>query len=61
MTQDVMTRMFTPFFTTREGTRGTGLGLSLSHDIVRVHGGTITPASEPGAYTEMTVTIPHER
>lgn len=57
MTPDVMAKMFTPFFSTKEANQGTGLGMSLSHDIVRGHGGTITPESTPGEYTEMTVTI----
>ena len=59
MSETVMEKMFTPFFTTKEGTHGTGLGMSLSHEIVRVHGGTITPESVEGEYTEMTVRIPH--
>ena len=58
MTPQVMGKIFNPFFTTKQPTEGTGLGLSLSHDIVRQHGGTITPASEPGEYTEMTITLP---
>ena len=58
MTPDVMAKMFTPFFTTKSANKGTGLGMSLSHDIVRGHGGTITPASVEGEYTELTVTIP---
>ena len=55
---DVIGRIFNPFFTTKPTDKGTGLGLSLSNDIVRQHGGAITPASEVGEYTEMTVSIP---
>lgn len=55
---DVIDRIFNPFFTTKPTDKGTGLGLSLSNDIVRQHGGSITPASEVGEYTEMTVSIP---
>ncbi len=57
MTPEVMARVFSPFFTTKESSRSTGLGLTLSHEIVREHGGQIVPASEPGAYTEMTVLL----
>lgn len=55
---EVMPRIFNPFFTTRTGNRGAGLGLSLTHDIVREHGGEITVDSELGRYTEVTVRIP---
>lgn len=55
---DVMERIFNPFFTTKETDRGTGLGLSISHDIIRQHGGSITPASRAGSYTEMVIAIP---
>ena len=58
MSPEVMERMFTPFYTTKSGTHGTGLGMSLSHDIVRLHGGTLTPVSVEGEYTEMTVWLP---
>ena len=55
----VKAKMFNPFFTTKPTGEGTGLGLSLSHDIVvRQHGGTIEAASEPGAYTLFTVILP---
>ena len=56
---DVKAKMFTPFFTTKPPGEGTGLGLSLSHDIVvKQHGGTIELHSEPGQGTEFVVTIP---
>ena len=58
MTPAVMARVFNPFFTTRSGNRSTGLGLSLSHDVVREHGGWISSESKLGEYTEMTVILP---
>jgi signal transduction histidine kinase len=55
----VRSRIFEPFFTTKPAGEGTGLGLSLSHDIVvKQHGGAIDVATEPGAFTEFTVTLP---
>ena len=51
-------KIFNPFFTTKPSDKGTGLGLSLSNDIVRRHGGSLSAASEPGEYTEMTISIP---
>ena len=60
MSAEVMAKIFTPFFSTKAD-QGTGLGMSLSHDIVRVHGGSITPQSVAGEYTELTVTIPHRK
>ena len=56
--QEVMNQIFNPFFTTKPPNQGTGLGLSLCSDIVRQHGGSITPESEPGQYTAMLVSIP---
>ena len=61
MSPEVAAKIFSPFFTTKESSRSTGLGLTLSHEIVREHGGQIVPASEPGEYTEMTVQLPRIR
>ena len=58
MTPEVMARVFNPFFTTKDTDKGTGLGMSLSYDIVRQHGGTITPESVAGEFTEMRIELP---
>ncbi len=56
---EVKAKMFNPFFTTKPAGEGTGLGLSLSHDIVvKQHGGTIEVTTEPGAFTEFTIILP---
>ena len=56
---DVKAKMFNPFFTTKPAGEGTGLGLSLSHDIiVKQHGGTLDVETEPGAFTQFTIRLP---
>jgi signal transduction histidine kinase len=56
---EVKERMFNPFFTTKPAGEGTGLGLSMSHDIiVKQHGGTIDVETEPGAFTEFRLVLP---
>jgi len=54
----VREKIFNPFFTTKPTDQGTGLGLALSNDIVREHGGRIEVDSEPGEYTEMAISLP---
>ena len=61
MPPEVIEKIFNPFFTTKPTDQGTGLGLSLSSDIVRRHGGQIRVDSVPGEYTEMIVELPLER
>ena len=60
MPAEVAEKIFNPFFTTKPTGQGTGLGLALSSDIVREHGGTISVDTQPGEYTEMTVELPLE-
>jgi two-component system NtrC family sensor kinase len=56
---EVKAKMFNPFFTTKPAGEGTGLGLSLSYDIVvKQHGGTIDVDTTPGEFTEFTLVIP---
>ncbi|WP_223648769.1 sensor histidine kinase [Hymenobacter psoromatis] len=55
----VRPKIFQPFFTTKPTGEGTGLGLSLSHDIItKGHGGTLAVASQPGQGTTFTITLP---
>jgi two-component system NtrC family sensor kinase len=56
---EVREKMFNPFFTTKPAGEGTGLGLSLSHDIiVKQHSGSIDVDTEPGAFTEFRIVLP---
>jgi signal transduction histidine kinase len=56
---EVKEKMFNPFFTTKPAGEGTGLGLSMSHDIVvKQHGGTIEVETVPGEFTEFTIRLP---
>lgn len=58
MPDSVKEKIFQPFFTTKPAGSGTGLGLSLSYDIItKGHGGTLTVDSTPGEGTEFTLTL----
>jgi two-component system nitrogen regulation sensor histidine kinase NtrY len=50
-------KIFVPFFSTKEG--GSGIGLSLSRQIMRLHGGSISAASKPGRETVFTLRFKH--
>jgi signal transduction histidine kinase len=58
---DIVNKIFDPFFTTKPTGEGTGLGLSLSHDIVvSQHGGSIEVSSAKGEFAEFTITLPRQ-
>ena len=59
MPKEVIDKIFNPFFTTKPTDKGNGLGLAISSDIVRQHGGTIRVESEVGSFTEMIIDIPN--
>ena len=56
--QKILQKIFQPFFTTKPTGEGTGLGLSLSYDIIRAHGGELTVESVEGEGTKFTITLP---
>ncbi|GAA4039615.1 hypothetical protein GCM10022409_26660 [Hymenobacter glaciei] len=59
MPPEVQAKIFQPFFTTKPTGQGTGLGLSLSYDIItKAHGGTLTVKSEPGQGSRFTILLP---
>ncbi|HLO82352.1 MAG TPA: ATP-binding protein [Chitinophagaceae bacterium] len=57
--ESIMNKIFQPFFTTKPSGQGTGLGLSLSYDVVRAHGGEIRVESKEGQGTIFSVCLPY--
>ncbi len=58
MSQEVLSKIFDPFFTTKEGRKGYGLGLFVTHNIIKEHGGTIDVQSRPGHGTTFLIRLP---
>ena len=56
--QKVMDKIFQPFFTTKPTGQGTGLGLSLSYDIVKAHGGELKVETKEGEGSEFVIVLP---
>jgi len=55
---EVLNKIFQPFFTTKPTGEGTGLGLSLSYDIIKAHGGKLKVETREGEGTEFIIVLP---
>ena len=60
ISQSVMDKIFQPFFTTKPAGQGTGLGLSLSYDIVKAHGGKLKVESKEGEGSTFVIQLPEK-
>jgi len=58
MNEDTLSKIFLPFFTTKDVGQGTGLGLAVVHGIVSSHGGKITVESKPGIGSRFEIQLP---
>jgi signal transduction histidine kinase len=56
--RNVLDKIFQPFFTTKPAGQGTGLGLSLSYDIIKAHGGELKVETKEGEFAEFIISFP---
>src|SRR5207253_8176012 len=59
--QKVIDKIFQPFFTTKPAGQGTGLGLSLSYDIIKAHGGELKVETKEGEGAEFIILLPYNK
>ncbi|KAA3609958.1 MAG: HAMP domain-containing protein [Calditrichaeota bacterium] len=60
MSEDVLKRVFEPFYTTKDVGKGTGLGLSISYGIIHDHDGDIEVLSKPGKGSDFIIKLPYK-
>jgi len=58
--EENLSKLFTPFFTTKDPGKGTGLGLSIVYGIIKMHSGKITVQSKVGKGTTFTILLPFQ-
>jgi signal transduction histidine kinase len=59
--RNALKKIYQPFFTTKPSGQGTGLGLSLSHDIItKGHGGEVTLETREGEFAEFVIRLPYQ-
>jgi signal transduction histidine kinase len=61
MTKENLSKLFAPFFTTKETGKGTGLGLAISYGIIQSHNGEIDVQSEVGKGSTFRIKLPIEK
>jgi signal transduction histidine kinase len=59
--QNIVDKIFQPFFTTKPTGQGTGLGLSLAYDIIKTHGGEIKVETKEGEGSEFKIQLPAKK
>jgi len=56
--EKALDKIYQPFFTTKPPGQGTGLGLSLSYDIIKAHGGELNVETKEGEFTSFVIKLP---